>query len=148
MASLFPDEYMHIGGDENNGVQWNANNQIQKFKEEKGFTDNSQLQSYFVNRVQKILSKYGKKMVGWDEILTPDIPNNIVIQSWRGTKALIQAAKQGYYGILSNGYYIDLMQPASYHYLNDPVPDSSGFNIRRGVTDTWRGGNNVVGMGN
>ncbi len=125
MASLFPDEYMHIGGDENNGVQWNANNEIQRFKEEKGFTDNSQLQSYFVNRVQKILSKYGKKMVGWDEIFTPDIPNNIVIQSWRGTKALIQAAKQGYQGILSNGYYIDLMQPASYHYLNDPVPDSS-----------------------
>ena len=125
MASLFPDEYMHIGGDENNGVQWNANNQIQRFKEEKGFTDNSQLQSYFVKRVQKILSKYGKKMVGWDEIFTPDIPNNIVIQSWRGTKALIQAAKQGYQGILSNGYYIDLMQPASYHYLNDPVPDSS-----------------------
>ena len=125
MASLFPDEYMHIGGDENNGVQWNANNQIQRFKEEKGFTDNSQLQSYFVNRVQKILSKYGKKMVGWDEIFTPDIPNNIVIQSWRGTKALIQAAKRGYQGILSNGYYIDLMQPASYHYLNDPVPDSS-----------------------
>ena len=124
MASLFPDEYMHIGGDENNGVQWNKNKEIQKFKEEKGYTDNSQLQSYFVNRIQKILSKYGKKMVGWDEILTPDIPKNIVIQSWRGTKALIQAAKQGYHGILSNGYYIDLMQPASYHYLNDPIPDS------------------------
>jgi hexosaminidase len=63
-------------------------------------------------------------MVGWDEILHKDVPKNIIIQSWRGTAALAQSAKQGYNGILSYGYYIDLMQPTSLHYLNDPVPDS------------------------
>ena len=124
MASLFPDEYIHVGGDENNGVQWDENKEIQKFKEQKGFTDNEQLQAYFINRVQKILSKYGKKMVGWDEILQKETPKNVIIQSWRGVSALKKSTKQGYQGILSNGYYIDLMQPASYHYLNDPVPDS------------------------
>ena len=124
MSALFPDEYIHVGGDENNGVQWNENKEIQKFKKEKGFTDNEQLQAYFINRVQKILAKYGKKMIGWDEILQKNTPKNVVIQSWRGISALAKSAKQGYKGILSNGYYIDLMQPASFHYLNDPDPDS------------------------
>ncbi len=127
MSALFPDEYIHIGGDENNGVHWNDNEEIQKFKQEKGFTDNHQLQAYFVNRICKILSKLGKKMAGWDEILHKDIQKNIVIQSWRGTDAMVQSAKQGYNGILSYGYYIDLMQSAAYHYLNDPLPGNSGL---------------------
>jgi len=61
-------------------------------------------------------------MVGWDEILHEDMPTNIVIQSWRGRKAMIRAARQGYQSILSNGYYIDLIQPTDFHYLNDPIP--------------------------
>jgi hexosaminidase len=143
MSSLFPDEYIHVGGDENNGVQWNENKEIQKFKEEKGFTDNEQLQAYFINRVQKILKKYGKKMIGWDEILHKNTPKDVVIQSWRGINALAKSAKQGYNGILSNGYYIDLMQPASFYYLNDPVPDSLNLtdeeksNILGGEATMW-----------
>jgi hexosaminidase len=50
-------------------------------------------------------------MVGWDEILQPDLPRDIVIQSWRGQKSLADAARQGFNGILSSGYYLDLMQP-------------------------------------
>jgi hexosaminidase len=61
-------------------------------------------------------------MMGWDEIFQPDIPKNIVIQSWRGQEALAKVARQGNTGILSNGYYIDLMQPASDHYAIDPLP--------------------------
>ncbi|MEJ2615133.1 MAG: family 20 glycosylhydrolase [Ignavibacteriaceae bacterium] len=125
MSALFPDEYIHVGGDENNGVQWNASKEIRKFKKDKGFKDNEELQGYFISRVQKILEKYGKKMIGWDEILQKDMPkDDVIIQSWRGTAALKKSAMMGYRGILSNGYYIDLMQPASYHYLNDPRPDS------------------------
>jgi hexosaminidase len=66
-------------------------------------------------------------MVGWDEILQEDMQKDIVIQSWRGTNALVQSAKEGYSGILSYGYYIDLMQSASSHYLNDPLPENSGL---------------------
>ena len=124
MAGLFSDEYFHIGGDENNGKQWNANKSIQNFMKKNNIPDDNSLQAYFNERILKILTKYGKKMIGWDEILHPDMPTNIVIQSWRGTQALIEAAKKGYSGILSNGYYIDLIQPAWYHYLNDPIPDS------------------------
>ncbi len=128
MAALFPDAFMHIGGDENNGKQWNANPQIQSFMKIHDLEDNHALQSYFNNRLLKILTKYGKKMVGWDEILHKDMPTNIVIQSWRGRDAMIKAAQQGYQTILSNGYYIDLIQPTDYHYLNDPAPQDLPLN--------------------
>jgi hexosaminidase len=125
MAALFPDAYMHIGGDENEGKQWDRNPQIQAFMKEKGIKDNHALQAYFNQRLLKILQKHGKKMIGWEEILHPDLPKDAVIQSWRGPDSLAAAAKQGYNGILSAGYYIDLIFPASQHYLADPIPLNS-----------------------
>src|SRR6202171_2442715 len=125
MATLFPDAYMHIGGDENEGKQWDRNPQIQAFMKEKGIKDNHALQAYFNQRVLKILQKHGKKMIGWEEILHPDLPRDAVIHSWRGPASLADAAKKGYNGILSAGYYIDLIFPASQHYLADPILENS-----------------------
>lgn len=127
MAGLFPDVYMHIGGDENNGKHWKQSEHIQLFMKEKGIKDNHELQAMFNQRLHEILTKNGKQMVGWDEIQHPNIPKNVVIQSWRGKKGLVAAAKAGYPVMLSNGFYIDLIQPASFHYLNDPLPDDSGL---------------------
>ncbi len=121
MAKLFPDHYFHIGGDEVNGKQWNANAKIQTFMRAHGLKSNLDLQAYFNTRVQKIVSKYGKTMVGWDEILRPDLPKDLVVQSWRGQDSLAAAAKQGYRGLLSFGYYVDLNWPASRHYAVDPI---------------------------
>src|SRR3989442_377363 len=121
MAGLFPDQYFHIGGDEVNGKQWDANPKIQEFKRWHGIKSNEDLQAYFNRRVQEIVSKHGKTMVGWDEILRPDLPKNIVVQSWRGQESLAAAAKQGYRGLLSHGYYVDLMWSAEWHYSFDPL---------------------------
>ncbi len=123
MATLFPDQFFHIGGDEVNGKQWDANPKIQQFMHAHGFKNNADLQAYFNTRVQKIVAKQGKTMEGWDEILRPDLPKSIVIQSWRGPKSLAEAAQQGYRGLLSSGYYLDLMGPASAHYAVDPFAD-------------------------
>ena len=123
MAALFPDPYVHIGGDENNGRQWDANPEIALFKQRQGLADNHALQAYFNDRILKILAKYGKKMVGWDEIFQPGLPRDIIIQSWRGRASLFESARRGYAGLLSNGYYIDLCETAEKHYLNDPLPD-------------------------
>ncbi len=123
MATLFPDQFFHIGGDEVNGKQWDANPKIQQFMHAHGFKNNADLQAYFNTRVQKIVAKQGKTMEGWDEILRPDLPKSIVIQSWRGPKSLADAAQQGYRGLLSSGYYLDLMSPASAHYAVDPFAD-------------------------
>src|SRR5216684_4659816 len=111
MARIFPDHYFHIGGDEVNGKEWDANPKIQEFKKSHGLKDNEALQAYFSQRLQKIVTKHGKAMVGWDEVFIPGVPKDIVIQSWRGQASLAQAAKQGYRGILSNGYYLDLGWP-------------------------------------
>ncbi|MCW8850110.1 MAG: family 20 glycosylhydrolase, partial [Melioribacteraceae bacterium] len=128
MAELFPDEYFHIGGDENNGKQWNENQEIQEFMKLNQIEDNHALQGYFNNKLLTILTNLDKKMIGWDEIFHPSMPNNIVIQSWRGKDALIESAKKGYQTILSNGYYIDLMQPTDFHYLNDPIAADAELN--------------------
>ena len=125
MAALFQDDYLHIGGDENEGKQWDRNPKIQEYMKQKGIKDNHALQAYFNTRLLKILQKHKKKMIGWDEILQPELPKDVVIHSWRGTAALAEAAKKGYDGILSNGYYIDLIQPASQHYVPDPLPANS-----------------------
>lgn len=122
MSGLFPDKYIHIGGDENNGKQWDSNKEIGRYKEENYLDTNHELQAYFNLRIFRILDKLGKRMVGWDEIAHDDLPKSIVIQSWRGKQALADAAENGYDVLLSNGYYIDLVQPASYHYKNDPIP--------------------------
>jgi hexosaminidase len=121
MATLFPDRYFHIGGDEVNGKQWDANPKIREFMQAHNLKSDQELQQYFTDRVEKIVSKHHKFMVGWDEILTPGMPKDIVIQSWRGQDSLAEAARQGYRGILSSGYYLDAMAPAAQHYLVDPL---------------------------
>jgi hexosaminidase len=121
MAKLFPDHYFHIGGDEVNGKQWDANPRIQEFKKSHNFTTNEALQAYFSERIQKIVTKHGKAVVGWDEVFIPGVPKDIVIQSWRGQESLAKAAAQGYHGILSNGYYLDLGWSTARHYAVDPM---------------------------
>jgi hexosaminidase len=121
MAGLFPDQFFHIGGDEVNGKEWDANPKIQAFMRAHDLKDNNDLQAYFNQRVQKIVAKHGKTMLGWDEILRPGLPRSIVIQSWRGPDSLAQAAKQGYRGLLSSGYYVDLMWSAERHYSTEPL---------------------------
>ena len=121
MAKLFPDEYLHIGGDEVDGHQWDANPKIQAFMHAHGMKTNPDLQAYFNQRVQKILSKHHRVMIGWDEVLHPGLPKTVVVQSWRGQESLAGAARQGYRGLLSFGYYLDLMWPAERHYAVDPM---------------------------
>jgi len=121
MSGLFPDAYFHIGGDECDGKEWDANPSIRAFMKEHGLKDDAALQSYFTERVQKLVVAHHKIPEGWDEVLQPDTARDVVIQSWRGPKGLAQAARQGNQVLLSNGYYIDLNQPSSEHYLVDPL---------------------------
>jgi hexosaminidase len=130
ITPLFPDAYFHIGGDENEGKHWDENKSIQKFKKKNKLETNHDLQTYFNIKLEKILNKLGKKLMGWDEIMTPDMPTTAVIHSWRGENeglsngsSLISAAKKGYQAVLSNGYYIDRMLSVEHHYSVDPIGD-------------------------
>ena len=102
MAGLFPDRYFHIGGDEVEDAQAKT------------------LQPRFNQRVQALLQRHGKTMAGWDEVLAPGLAHETVVQSWRGPDALAETAKKGYRGILSYGYYLNYLLPASTHYAVDP----------------------------
>ena len=121
MAKLFSDQFFHIGGDEVNGKEWDANPKIQAFMKAHKIKNNAELQAYFSGRVQELVTKHKKTPVGWDEVLVPGVPKTIAIQSWRGVDSLAAAAKMGYRGILSNGYYLDLGWSAARHYAMDPL---------------------------
>jgi len=128
MAVLFADSYFHAGGDECDPKEWESNPRIQEFMRAQAIADGPALQAYFTGKIQKIITAHKKIMVGWDEVLRPDTPKDVVIQSWRGPESLAQAARAGYRGVLSSGYYIDLNQSAAEHYLVDPLgADSSGL---------------------
>ena len=121
LTAIFPDAYFHIGGDECNGKEWNANPQIRQFMQSHNLSDTAALQAYFSLRVQQLVMAHGKIPAGWDEILQPSTDKRVLIQSWHGEKALLQAVGQGNDVILSKGYYLNMNSPAGEHYLVDPL---------------------------
>ncbi|HDR2893169.1 TPA: beta-N-acetylhexosaminidase [Enterobacter asburiae] len=122
LVAIFPDPYLHIGGDEVDDTQWKENAAIQKFMRDNTLADSHALQAYFNRKLETILEKHHRQMVGWDEIFHPDLPKSILIQSWQGQDALGQVAEKGYKGILSTGFYLDQPQSTAYHYRNEIVP--------------------------
>ena len=125
MSDIFPDQYFHIGGDETAGKGWLDNPRIAEFMKKKGFNTPAELQAYFNQRLLPILTKHHKKMVGWDEILNPALPKDIMVQSWRGEASLADGATKGYTGILSAPYYLDAQKTSEMMYLADPVPSDT-----------------------
>jgi hexosaminidase len=129
MSELFTDKYFHIGGDENEGKNWESNPEIVAFMEKNKLDHPHDLQAYFNAKLYKILAKYDKEMMGWEEIQNEAIPKGALIQSWRGVNegqkpgaSLSNAVKNGYDAILSNGFYIDLLLPAGSHYSTEFIP--------------------------
>lgn len=125
MAEIFPDQYMHIGGDETPAPDWKTSPRILEFMRKHDLRGSEALQAYFNQRVLKLLTSLHKRMIGWDEILNLDLPKDVVVQSWRGEESLIRGAKQGYQGVLSAPYYLDAMHSAGQHYLADPLPSTA-----------------------
>jgi hexosaminidase len=134
VCPLFPGAYFHIGGDENEGKDWDSNPKIQEFMKKNKLATNHELQTYFTMQLVPMLKKHGKQLMGWEEILTKNMSKDAIIHSWRGPnegvvagQSLVDAVKKGYKTVLSNGYYIDLMYPIASHYLNDPMPKGANL---------------------
>jgi hexosaminidase len=132
VCPLFSGSYFHIGGDENEGKDWDTNPKIQEFKKKNKLANNHELQTYFTMQLVPMLKKHHKELMGWEEIMTKNMSKNAIIHSWKGVNegvpsgsSLINAVKNGYKTVLSNGYYIDLMQGVASHYSNDPLPKNS-----------------------
>lgn len=121
MTAIFPDQYLHIGGDEVEPEQWLHNRNIQALMAKHSLKNGHDLQNYFNTQIQPIIAKHQRIMMGWDEIFHQNLPKDIVVQSWRGHDSLNEVANSGHLGILSTGFYIDQPQYSDYHYRNDPL---------------------------
>jgi hexosaminidase len=101
VVELFPSEYIHIGADEVPKRQWEESELAQAVMEREGLADESELQSWFIRRVERILGQYNRRLIGWDEILEGGLAPNATVMSWRGTEGGIEAARQGHDVIMS-----------------------------------------------
>lgn len=103
VAELFPGDYIHIGGDEAPKTRWRESAFCQALIKKEGLKDEYELQSYFIRRIEKILAGYGKKLIGWDEILEGGLSPGATVMSWRGTQGGIEAAKMSHDVIMTPG---------------------------------------------
>jgi hexosaminidase len=112
---LFPGEYIHIGGDEAPKARWKKCTKCQDVIKNNNLKDEHQLQSYFIQQMDAYLTKKGKKIIGWDEILEGGLSSNAAVMSWRGFEGGIQAANQEHYVVMSPGShcYFDHYQSKS-----------------------------------
>ena len=101
VIDLFPSEYIHIGGDECPKVRWKACPKCQKRIRDEKLKDEFELQSYFVQRMEKFLNGKGRKIIGWDEILEGGLSKTATVMSWRGSAGGIEAAKSGNHVIMA-----------------------------------------------
>jgi len=94
VMDLFPSPYIHIGGDEASKIWWKKSAISQEIMKANGLKNESELQSYFIRRIEKFVNSKGKTIIGWNEILQGGLAPNAVVMSWQGEKGGIEAAKQ------------------------------------------------------
>lgn len=122
VITLFPGEYIHVGGDECPKARWKACANCQKRMKTEGLADEHELQSYFIQRMEKYLNARGRKLIGWDEILEGGLAPNAAVMSWRGEEGGIAAAQAGHNVVMSPGFalYFD-------HYQGNPKNEPVAF---------------------
>lgn len=140
VMELFPGKYIHIGGDEAVKDQWQASSRIQARMQELDVDNEVELQSYFIQRIEKFLNNHGRQLIGWDEILEGGLSPNATVMSWRGLEGGIEAAQAGHDVVMSpvSHLYFDYLQSESNHeppgrprvislkdvYMFEPVPEA------------------------
>ena len=101
VMDLFPSQYIHIGGDEASKVWWKQSAVSQQLMKANGLKNESELQSYFIQRIEKFVNSKGKTIIGWNEILQGGLAPNAIVMSWQGEKGGIEAAKQNHKAIMT-----------------------------------------------
>lgn len=156
VMAIFPSKYVHIGGDECPKTHWKKCAACQKRMKELKLKDEHELQSYFIQRIEKYVNSKGKTIIGWDEILEGGLAPNAQVMSWRGEEGGIAAAKQKHFVIMTPGHplYFDHSQtrnedsvtiggynPIEAVYAYDPIPAEltaeEGKYIRGAQANLW-----------
>jgi hexosaminidase len=140
VIELFPGELIHVGGDEAPKVRWEESELVRLLKEREGLADEHEVQSWFIQRIERFLNARGRRLIGWDEILDGGLAPNATVMSWRGTVGGIEAARQGHDVVMTpySHLYLDYYQsenqadepfaiggfvPLDTVYAYEPVPD-------------------------
>lgn len=117
LTAVFPDAYLHMGGDEVHPDAYSfADKPRREWMTQRGLRDGAAVQSWFMAELGSRIQALGRRPVAWDEVLHPDLPRDVVIQSWRGAASLQAASAAGHDVIFSAGYYLDLNYPAGWHH--------------------------------
>ncbi|MDD3737389.1 MAG: family 20 glycosylhydrolase, partial [Bacteroidales bacterium] len=139
VMEIFPSEYIHIGGDECPKTRWEKCSACQQRIREESLSDEHELQSWFITRIEKYLNSHGRKIIGWDEILEGGLAPDATVMSWRGIRGGIEAARMGHDAIMTptTHAYLDYYQgepageplaiggylPLERVYSFEPLPD-------------------------
>jgi hexosaminidase len=116
LCELFPSKYIHIGGDEAPKDQWEASPRVKELMKKEKMKDGHDVQSYFIKRVEKMLEKKGRKLIGWDEIREGGLSPNATVMSWRGEAGGIASAKEGHDVVMASNshlYFDHYQRPAA-----------------------------------
>lgn len=110
--ALFPSKYVHIGGDEARYDRWKACPHCQKRKKDLNLTTEKELRNYFTHRVQEMVGKYGKTIVGWDEMIEDGIKDKVVGMIWHDQNKTLKAVQAGHYAVmaLTENSYLDVAE--------------------------------------
>jgi len=153
IAQLFPFEYIHVGGDETAKNYWEKYDQVKELMKRENLKNMDEVQSYFVKRVEKIVTSKGKKLIGWEEIIQGGLPASATVMSWKGIEKGIEAAKMGHKVVMTPAPFVYLdyyqgeqsIEPPVYAglrmkkvYQFDPVPEGVDASlILGGQANLW-----------
>ncbi|MCM4173429.1 beta-N-acetylhexosaminidase [Arenibacter sp. TNZ] len=149
VMELFPSQYIHMGGDEATKTNWKICPDCKRRVAEDGLANVEELQSYFIQRMERFLSSKGRILLGWDEILEGGLAPGATVMSWRGVKGGLEASEAGHDVVMSpNSHcYFDYYQgdqdveplawggnlPLSKVYQFDPVVEEMTANQAKHV---------------
>lgn len=125
MAGLFPGPYFHVGGDEVAKAVWDDAADVKVLMAREHLADRKAVEAWFMRRVEAIVARQGKTMIGWEEVAAAGAPTSVIVQAWQTSNAAADAAARGHPVIVSAGYYLNLFMPADYHYAIDPASTSA-----------------------
>ena len=130
VIALFPSQFIHVGGDEVPKDAWNASPLCQSFMKANGLKNAEELQSYFMKRIEKVVSAKGRRMIGWDEILEGGLAPGATVMSWRGTRGGLAAARAGHDVVMAPNTYTYF----DYTYHTTPTQKVYSYNPADGFT--------------
>ena len=129
LTYVFRDEYIHIGGDEVNGKWWQESETVRTYMATNSLQNTTDVQARFANTLIEGITKLGKKVIGWDEMLHPMLSDSVTIQAWRGMRAQTEAMQAGHACVVSSPYYLDLHYPADMHFRYDPSMNRDAWEV-------------------